>query len=68
MSDTCACLDVADALRLHFAQQPMPPCPVHDVPLDLDTTTPIALNDDNSLKAIIGAALGAPLTTTQEIQ
>lgn len=66
MSDTCACVPLADAIRLHLTDQSLPDCPIHD--LETAKSTPIALNDDTSLKAIIGAALGAPINTTKEIQ
>jgi hypothetical protein len=65
MSDepaTCACLSVADAMRHHLAEEEIPECPIHDVSADQGSA--IALNDDNSLKAIIGAALGAPISSS----
>lgn len=67
----CQCVDVGDALRLAFAGEQPQPCPTHDEPTDTGAASPIALNDDAGLKAIIGRALaGNPTSSTyaQETQ
>lgn len=60
----CCCVNVGDALRLAFAGQQAPECPTHDQPTDMGAATPLALNDDAGLKAIIGRALGATTTSS----
>lgn len=61
-ADECRCVNVRDALRLAFAGQQQPECLAHDHPADTGAS-PLALNDTAGLKAAIGRALGADITT-----
>lgn len=53
---TCRCIGVKDALRHALHDEPAPVCAEHDRTTDT-STPPIALNDNATLAARIGATL-----------
>ncbi len=55
----CLCLSPADALHVAFSGDTVAPCPVHTPPAE-QVRQPLALNDDDGLRAAIFAALQTP--------